>query len=521
VAEKLKITYATLSDSNEEIHAGYEKGLAEARTLLGGIYGNFVNGEWSTGGPTFEKRTPIDGSLVGTFSKGDRDTAKRAIAAAKAAYPAWSKRPWQERVALIRAAAELISDRQFLYSALLSIEVGKNRLEALGDVEETADFFRIYAGEVERNNGYVHAMGNLGDAKVETKTVLRPYGVWGVISPFNFPFALMGGPVGAALVAGNTVVLKPSSDAPLSAVLLARAIKDAGIPDGVFNMVMGPGESVGAELQENPDVAGMTFTGSSDVGMKLYHSFAKSYPKPVIVEMGGKNPTIISKHADLEKAAEGVMRSAFGLGGQKCSANSRVYVDAAVHDAFVEKLVEKTKALKVGDPTVRGVFLGPVINARSVDTFLAACEEAKRDGTIAVGGGRLTDGDLSKGFYVAPTIATGLAATHRLFRDELFVPFVAVTKVRSFEEGIALANESDYALTAGCFTEDAGEIQTFLDTIDGGVIYVNRRAGSTTGAWPMVQPFGGWKKSGTTGKSGGGLYYVAQYLREQSQTIVR
>jgi 1-pyrroline-5-carboxylate dehydrogenase len=162
-----------------------------------------------------------------------------------------------------------------------------------------------------------------------------------------------------------------------------------------------------------------------------------------------------------------------------------------------------------------------VINARSVDTFLAACEEAKRDGTIAAGGGRLTDGDLSKGFYVAPTIATGLAATHRLFRDELFVPFVAVTKVRSFEEGIALANESDYALTAGCFTEDAGEIQTFLDTIDGGVIYVNRRAGSTTGAWPMVQPFGGWKKSGTTGKSGGGLYYVAQYLREQSQTIVR
>ena len=521
MAEKLKITYATLSDSNEEIHKGYEAGLAEARGLLGASYGNFVDGTWITDGATFEKRSPIDGSLVGTFVKGDRTTAKQAIAAAKAAFPAWSAKPWEERVALIRAAAELISDRQFLYSALLSIEVGKNRLEALGDVEETADFFRIYASEVERNKGYRHPMGNLGDAKVETLTVLKPYGVWAVISPFNFPFALMGGPVGGALVAGNTVVLKPSSDAPLSAVLLARAIKDAGIPDGVFNMVMGPGESVGAELQENPDVAGITFTGSSEVGMQVFRSFATSYPKPVIVEMGGKNPTIVSRHADLEKAAEGVMRSAFGLGGQKCSANSRVYVEAPVHDEFVRLLVEKTKALKVGDPTVRGVFLGPIINQRSVDTFLAACAEAKRDGKIEVGGERLTDGEYAKGFYVAPTVVSGLPPTHRLFKDELFVPFVAVTKVDSFAAGIALANESDYALTAGCFTEDEAEIRTFLDTIHGGVIYVNRRAGSTTGAWPMVQPFGGWKRSGTTGKSGGGLYYVPQYLREQSQTIVR
>ena len=521
MAEKLKITYATLNDSNEEIHIGYEAGLAQARALMGGAHGNFINGSWSTEGDTFVKKSPIDGSVVGTFSKGDRNSAKAAITAAKAAYPAWSKRPWQERVALIRAAAELISERQFLYSALLSIEVGKNRLEALGDVEETADFFRIYASEVERNKGYVHTMGNLGDAKVETTTVLKPYGVWAVISPFNFPFALMGGPVGAALVAGNSVVLKPSSDAPLSAVLLSQAISDAGIPAGVFNMVMGPGESVGAELQENPDVSGITFTGSAEIGMQVYRSFAKDYPKPVIVEMGGKNPTIISKKADLEKAAEGVLRSAFGLGGQKCSANSRVYVEASVHDEFVKHLVEKTKALKVGDPTVRGIFLGPIINQRSVDTFLQACEEAKRDGTIAVGGGRLTDGDLAKGFYVAPTVVTGLPATHRLFKDELFTPFVAVAKVASFEEGIALANESEYALTAGCYTEDAAEIQTFLDTIDGGVIYVNRRVGATTGAWPMVQPFGGWKKSGTTGKSGGGLYYVQQYLREQSQTIVR
>jgi 1-pyrroline-5-carboxylate dehydrogenase len=253
-----------------------------------------------------------------------------AIDAARAAYPAWRDTPWRERLAVLRRAADLISERQFDYAALMALEVGKNRLEALGDVEETADLLRYYGDEFEKADGFVKPMGSLS-ATEHTRSVLRPYGVFGVISPFNFPMALAGGPAGGAMIAGNTVVLKPSSDAPLLGWKFGEALRDAGLPDGVFNLVTGPGETVGAELQENPGIDGMVFTGSYEVGMKLYKSFTREYPRPIITEMGGKNPAIVTRHADLEEAAEGVMRSAFGFDGQKCSANSRVYVERRSH----------------------------------------------------------------------------------------------------------------------------------------------------------------------------------------------
>jgi 1-pyrroline-5-carboxylate dehydrogenase len=378
-APRIKITYATLRNDNEQLHAQYEAGLAQARAeLLGGYHRNLVGGVERDGEGTFEKRTPIDGSVMGTFARGTRKDVQDAIAAARAAFPAWSGRPWQERVALLRRVADKISERQMEFAALLSMEVGKNRLEALGDVEETADLIRWSCAMVEKNDGFDHPMDNLGDAAVHTRSVLKPYGVWAVISPFNFPFALAGGPCGAALVAGNTVVFKPSSDAPISGSCLLQAMRDAGIPDGVFNMVMGPGETVGAELQENPGVDGLIFTGSFEVGFGIFKNFSRVYPKPVIVEMGGKNPAIVSRHADLDEAAEGIMRAAFGFTGQKCSANSRVYVERPVHDELVRRLVEKAEAISVGDPTRREVWMGPLINARAVERYQAAVAEARR-----------------------------------------------------------------------------------------------------------------------------------------------
>ena len=277
---RLKITYATLRNDNDELHAQFEAGLEKARAQLGGYHRNFVGGAERDGDGTFEKRTPIDGSSMGTFAKGTRQDVKDAIAAARNAFPAWSGLPWQERVAIMRRVADMISERQMEFAGLLAIEVGKNRLEALGDVEETADLIRWSADMVEKNDGFDHPMGNLGDAAVHTRCVLKPYGVWGVISPFNFPFALSGGPAGGALVAGNTVVYKPSSDARLSGVLLTQAMRDAGVPDGVFNMVMGPGETVGAEIQENEGVDGIIFTGSFEVGFHLYKNFARRFPSP-------------------------------------------------------------------------------------------------------------------------------------------------------------------------------------------------------------------------------------------------
>jgi len=292
--------------------------------------------------------------------------------------------------------------------------------------------------------------------------------------------------------------------------------------DGTVNEVVnGLAETVGAELEENPDIDGMVFTGSYEVGMRLYTGFTKAYPRPIITEMGGKNPSIVTATADLDEAAEGVMRSAFGYDGQKCSANSRVYVERSVARPFIDLLVEKTNRIRVGDPTRRENWMGPVINEKALAKFTGAVAEAARDGgTLEVGGQVLRDPDTERGYFPTPTVVSGLPTSHRLFRDELFVPFIVVGEVDSVDEAIALSNATPYGLTAGIFSHDDEQIRSFLDTIQAGVVYVNRRSGATTGAWPGIQSFGGWKGSGSSGKSGLGPYYVQQFLREQSQTMM-
>ncbi len=518
---RIKVTYATLSATNEDLHSGFEEAVTRVRDDLGASHQNYVDGAWRAGDSTFEARSPIDsGILVGTFASGTPGDIDDAVAAARRAQPAWAATPWQERLTILRRAAELISDRLMDLSAMMSYEVGKNRIESLGEVEESADLIRYYAQTMEDNGGYDHAMGNLGDSAVHTRSLLRPHGVFAVVSPFNFPMALSTGPTSAALMAGNTVVLKPATAAPLSAVNLIQAYIDAGVPKGVVNLVMGPGETVGQALQDHPGIDGIVFTGSYEVGMRLFHAFSREFPRPCIVEMGGKNPAIVMRSADLDEAAEGIMRSAFGFGGQKCSANSRVYVERPVHDELVKRLVEKTESIVIGDPIQRQNWLGPIIDEKAVQRHQQAVAEARRDGQVFIGGERLTDGDLARGTYVEPTVVGGLPADHRVFRDEFFAPLTAVHAVDSLDEALTLANDSVYGLTAGVYSEDPAEVQSFLDRIQAGVLYVNRRAGATTGAWPGIQAFGGWKGSGSTGKAGLSMYYVAQFLREQSHTVV-
>src|SRR6185369_14283916 len=293
---RIKITYATLRNDNEELHAAYEAGLEEAKRELGGHHRNFIDGLEREAQAETTVASPIDRDLIlGHFAKGSRSDVQEAVDAARRAQPAWAATPWRDRLALIRKAAELISERQMRYAGLMAIEVGKNRLEALGEVEEAADLLRYYSQTMEDNGGYDHPMDNLGDGAVHTRSILRPHGVFAVISPFNFPMALAAGPTAAALIAGNTVVFKPSTAAPMSGVKLIEAYRDAGLPDGVVNLVMGPGETVGQELRENPGIDGIVFTGSYDVGMDLFRTFSKGYPKPTIVEMGGKNPAVVSR----------------------------------------------------------------------------------------------------------------------------------------------------------------------------------------------------------------------------------
>jgi 1-pyrroline-5-carboxylate dehydrogenase len=517
-----RITYATLKVTPEDDEA-YDKAVEFVRSKLGSRFTMYINGEhWVSTGEEMEHRSPSDTRIVVSyFPKGTRDDVKSAISAARDAFPKWSALSYRDRIVILREVAERIMKRRYESSAWMAFEVGKNRAESLAEVNEAAELIRYYCDQMEANKGFLKPLESPGP-KQETYSILRPYGVWAVIAPWNFPLALSTGMAAGALVTGNTVVFKPSSESPVLGNELARSILDAGIPRGVFNFVTGPGATVGAELQENPGVDGLVFTGSKEVGMNVYHNFARDFPKPVITEMGGKNPAIVAASADLDQAAEGVVRAAFGFGGQKCSACSRVYVDQSVKVEFLRLLEGYTeKLVKIGDPTSKATFLGSVINKAAAETYSKAAEEAKRDGGHFIYGGNvLSNPDFEHGYFVEPAIVDGLPTNHRLFKDELFLPFLTVGCVQSFEEAMRLANDSEYGLCAGIYTKSKKELETFFDHIEAGVTYANRRSGATTGAWPGVNSFGGWKGSGSTGKSGLGPYYVQQFMREQSRWIV-
>ncbi len=516
-----RITYATLTVTPKDDQA-YDAAVSRVRGQLGTHFKNYINGEPCGAAEEVTHPSPVDTRVVVSyFPKGTREDARSAIQAARAAYGEWSAMDYRARIKILRKAADLIVDRRFDLSAWMAFEVGKNRSEALAEINEAAELIRYYCERMEAHKGFVLELEAPGKGQ-ETVSVLRPYGVWAVIAPWNFPMALATGMSAGALVAGNTVVFKPSSESPILGHEIYRALADAGLPRGVYNLVVGPGSSVGDELQNNPGVDGLIFTGSFQVGMNVYHNFAKRHPKPVIAEMGGKNPAIVTASADLDEAAEGVLRAAFGFDGQKCSACSRVYVDNQVKAKFEELLVNYTKErVRVGDPTRKETFMGPVVNKGAVETYTRAAETARRDGgKFLCGGNQLKEEDFAHGYFVEPAIVE-LPASHPLFQEELFLPFLVVAGVDSFDEAMKRANDSAYGLCAGIYSRDQKEIQYFFDHIEAGVTYSNRRAGATTGAWPGVNSFGGWKGSGSTGKSGLGPYYVQQFMREQSRWVVK
>jgi 1-pyrroline-5-carboxylate dehydrogenase len=290
----------------------------------------------------------------------------------------------------------------------------------------------------------------------------------------------------------------------------------------VVNFVTGPGSSLGQALVENQDLDGATFTGSFDVGMKLFRDFAqRNYVRPVILELGGKNPAIVSRHANLADAATGIVRSAFGLQGQKCSAASRVLVEEPVYDELVGRLKELTEKLVIGDPTERATYTGPVINRNSYNDFKNFTEEIHQAGGKFLTGGHVkTGGMYDKGFYCEPTFVTDLPYEHRLWQYEMFLPITTIGRVKGLDEAMEIANSVNYGLTAG-FYGSLAETDWFFDRIEAGVTYANRPQGATTGAWPGFQPFGGWKGSGASGKNGGGLYYVQLYMHEQIRTLIK
>ncbi|MEM0128332.1 MAG: aldehyde dehydrogenase family protein [Thermoplasmatales archaeon] len=508
-------TYLKMSERKEDavFHKKYEEELENVKKLFGNEYPNLVAGE------IFEEEkithvSPIDGStIVGKFQMSTKETSQKAVKIARSKYKEWYSIGYLARAQIFLKAAEILSNRKFEFSAILTYENGKNRYEAIGDVDEAIDFMRFYALELIRNEGYVKFTGTAYYGE-DSKSVLKPYGVFLVISPFNF-FSLTVGMVSGPLVVGNSVILKPSSDIPLSTFLFVKLMHEAGVPQENLIFLSGSGGRVGRTLYTDDGVDGIVFTGSREVGMKIYRESQEKRAKVAVTEMGGKDTIIVTDKCDLDKAVEGVARSAFGYSGQKCSACSLALIDEKIYDSFKKKIVDFSKKLNVDDPRKKDTFTGPVINREAYEKFDKVLASVPKD-KIILGGKKLTRG----GFYVENTILDNVGDPG-IERVELFLPILAIKPVKSLKEAVEFVNSLDYGLTGGIFSEDKEEIDYYFNNVEVGVIYANRRRGGSTGAMVGSQPFVGWKFSGTTGKGTGSFYYLPQFLREQAQTIVR
>lgn len=515
-----KITYTSASGDLEEFHHHFDTAVAAIKGQAGASHPFYIDGlAIETRLEPVVDTSPADTSFVlGHFAAAAPAHVDAAVQSARKAQREWARRPWRSRIEILRRAAVIIRERKYELAALMSLEVGKSRLESMGDAEESADLIDYYCQQVEDAAGFERSMARITPIERNTD-VLRPYGVFACIAPFNFPLALSAGMSSAALAAGNSVVYKPAEDTPWTGLKLYEVYRDAGLPPGVFNLLLGRRDEIGDPLWQHPGIDGVVFTGSKQVGMRIHSGLSGRWIKPCLLELGGKNAAVVLRAADLDAAAEGVMRSAFSLQNQKCSATSRVYVQREVAAPFLERLFEKTRAIRMGDPSERDVFFGPVINSRAVARFERAVARARQEGTVLLGGSRLTGGIFDRGHFVAPTIAR-LPLDSSLFQEELFVPLLAVGEVADLDQAIAQTNRVEYGLTAGIFSADPEEVARFFDEVEAGVCYANKRTGATTGAWPGAQPFCGWKGSGSTGKGGCGPYYVAQFTREQSQTVI-
>ncbi len=524
-----------LEDGREnEFDALFDNAVDKVRAHLGKKFPIYINGQEVNTKDEIIQYSPIDKQIMGRFQRGDREITKKAIDAAFDAFESWSGTKYSERAAIFQKAADIFSDRKFEISAILSLENGKSRYESVGEVDEAIDFLRYYAIDLVKNKGYVRRT-SLAASSVKVKAgfqgapgreervsiAMRPYGVFGVIAPFNFPISISVGMSSGALITGNTVVFKPSSTdnmTMLTGIEIYKVYRDAGVPEGVFNFVTGPGSEVGDELVVNPKVSGIAFTGSRSTGMGMVKkTFDSGMQKVFIMEMSGKNPVIVSKYADINDAVTGIASAAFGYCGQKCSAASRVYVHESIKEEFISKLLEKVRTFKVGDPIKKDNYMGPLIGNAALERYRLAVEEAKRNCRVIFGGRKL---DISGGIYVEPTIVEG-EHSNKLFHEELFLPFLMIGTYKQFDEALVKANDVPFGLTAGLYSKKKSEINQFVKGIKAGVIYINRETSATTGAIVGLHTFVGWKGSGFTGKGTGSRFYLQQFMREQSQAVVK
>jgi len=497
---------------HDNAHA-MKEALVRVGDILGHEYELIIGGERLRTAGKIESRNPArPEQVVGIHQKAGAEHADKAVRAALQAFETWQHAPVEERVSLLLNAAEIIRSRKFEFCAWLVYEVGKNWVEADADVAETIDFLEFYSREALRLAGATTPIQYPGE---RNQLVYIPLGVGAVIPPWNFPFAIMAGMTAAAIVTGNTIVLKPSSDSPTIAARFIDVLEEAGMPPGVVNFCPGSGATFGNAIVEHPKTRFVAFTGSKEVGLDIHERAAKTQPgqiwiKRTVLEMGGKDSIIVSSDADLDKAVEGVVAAAFGFSGQKCSACSRAIIEEPIYDVFVDRVRERVAKLTVGDPA-NNANMGPVVNEGALRTVLNYVEIGKQEGRL-IAGGQLID-TAEKGYFVQPTVVADVAPEARISQEEIFGPVLAIIKAQDYDDALAIANNTEFGLTGAVYSSDKEKLERARREFHVGNLYLNRKC---TGAMVGAHPFGGFNMSGTDSKAGGPDYL---YLFTQAKSV--
>ncbi|HET9743842.1 MAG TPA: L-glutamate gamma-semialdehyde dehydrogenase [Terriglobales bacterium] len=499
--------------SREENARAMRDALRKVQSQLGVEYDLAIGGETVRTKDKIKSVNPAKPSeVVGIHQKAGAEHVEPAMQAALRAFESWRTSSWEERASLLLNASEIVKSRRLEFNAWMVYEVGKNWVEADADTAEAIDFLEFYAREALRL-GKATAPVQLPGERDELQYI--PLGVGAVIPPWNFPFAIMAGMTSAAIVCGNTVILKPSSDSPTIAAKFFEVLQEAGMPDGVVNFCPGSGATFGNALVEHPKTRFIAFTGSKEVGLDINARAAQPrkgqiWIKRTVLEMGGKDSIVVDADANLDSAVEGVVASAFGFNGQKCSACSRAIVEEPIYDVFIERLRDRVAKLSQGDPT-ENKNTGPVVNESAMKSILDYIEVGKKEGRVVAGGARATN--LGDGFFVQPTVIADVAPTARLSQEEIFGPVLAVIKARNFEDALNIANNTEYGLTGAIYTTNDEKIERAKRDFHVGNLYVNRKC---TGAMVGAHPFGGFNMSGTDSKAGGPDYL---FLFTQAKSI--
>jgi len=490
--------------SNQELVAKQKEALVKIQGLLGKEYSNIIDGkDVSTSNKTLSYSPANKDVLIGTFQKSGKDDAEKAMQSALTAFQSWKKTTAEERAAYLIKASEIIKARRFEINAWMVLEAGKNYGEADADTCEAIDFLEFYAREAIRYSKNQELTRMAGE---DNNYFYIPLGVGVVIPPWNFPFAILVGMTSAAIVSGNTVVLKPSSETPMMGRLFIDILNEIGLPNGVVNYLVASGAEAGDYIVDHPQTRFVSFTGSMEVGIRINERAAKVNPgqiwlKRVVAEMGGKDAILVDSEADVDAAVDGVLFSAFGFQGQKCSACSRAIVDEKVYDEFVTKIAERAKTLVSGDPA-ENFYCGPVISEKAYNTILNYIEIGKKEGRVINGGNPVAG---MNGWFIEPTIIADVDPKSRIACEEIFGPVLAISKCKDFKHGIELFNGTIYGLTGALYSNNREKLERGKRELHCGNLYLNRKS---TGAFVDVHPFGGFNMSGTDSKAGSRDYLM-------------